>query len=374
LTGWLPAIPWILVLILVLYRYATRSPLLRDYPPRPTGPLISVVIPARNEAVNIADCVRSIRQAAYTPLEIIVVDDRSSDETAALAEAVAKEGGAPVTVIRGAELPDEWYGKPWALVQGYRAARGELLLFADADTRHTPELIPRAARALEVERVDLVSVLPRQEMGSFWEWLLQPQVFLVLAARVGDLRRVNRTRRIWDAISNGQFILTTRRSYESVGTHAVVRHSVIDDLLLAQEYVRRGRDIFLVHATEFMRTRMYRSLREIVEGWSKNLALGTPLMMPPIPVLRRLVPWLMWTPSLAWLAPPFCWTVWGWPWAAAATIASLLVFLEVDRREGAPPVFALLYPVGAVVVAFIMLRSALRGRRKVVWRGRVYSQ
>lgn len=374
MTVWLPATPWLLVLLLVIYRYATRAPRLRDYPPRATGPLLSVVIPARNEAVNIAECIRSIRQAAYTPLEIIVVDDRSWDDTAALAEAVAKQDGPPVTVIRGVELQDEWYGKPWALVQGYRAARGELLLFADADTRHTPELIPRAVQALEAERVDLVSVLPRQEMRSFWEWLLQPQVFLVLASRVGDLRRVNRTRRTWDAISNGQFILTTRTAYEGVGTHVAVRHSVIDDLLLAQEYVRHGRDIFLVHATEFMRTRMYRSLPEIVEGWSKNLALGTPLMMPPIPVLRRLVPWTMWTPALAWLAPPFCWAVWGWPWAAVATMASLLVFLEVNRREGAPLVFALLYPVGAVIVAFIMLRSAWRGGRKVEWRGRVYSQ
>ena len=359
---------------MVVYRYATRRPLLRDYPPRGSGPLLSVVIPARNEAVNIADCVRSIRGAGYSPLEIIVVDDRSTDDTAARADAVAREDGPGlVRVVRGAEPPAGWYGKPWALVQGYREARGELLLFADADTRHTPELVPRAAAVLEAERVDLVSVLPRQEMGSFWERLLQPQVFLALATRVSDLRRVNRTRRIWDAISNGQFILTTRAAYEEAGTHAAVRHSVIDDLLLAQTYVRHGKDIFLVHATEFMRTRMYRSLGEIVEGWSKNLALGTPLMMPPIAPLRRIVPWLMWTPALAWVLPPVCWALWGWPWAAIATVVSLLVFIEVNRREGAPLPYALLYPLGAAIVAFIMLRSAWRGGRRVEWRGRVYS-
>lgn len=372
---WWLAVPWILVFLVVVSRYAARTPQLRDYPPRATGPLLSVIIPARNEAENIAECVRSIRGAGYAPLEIIVVDDRSTDDTAHLAEAVARETGpGRVTVMRGAEPPAGWYGKPWALVEGYREARGELLLFADADTRHTAELIPRALAALETERVDLVSVLPRQEMGSFWERLLQPQVFLVLASRVSDLRRVNRTRRVWDAIANGQFILTTRAAYQAVGTHAAVRHTVIDDLMLAQEYVRHGKDIFLVHATEYMRTRMYRSLSGIVEGWSKNLALGTPLMLPPVPALRRVAPWIMWTPALAWILPPLGWLIWGWPWAAVATLASLAVFVEVNRREGAPLGYALLYPVGAAVVALIMLRSAWRGGRKVEWRGRVYSE
>jgi len=372
---WLPAVPWIAVFVMVVYRYASRAPALRDYAPRTSGPLLSVVIPARNEAVNIAECIRSIREARYAPLEIVVVDDRSSDATLERAVAAAREPGpAPVTVIRGVDPPPGWYGKPWALVQGYQAAAGGLLLFADADTRHSPELIPRAVQALETERADLVTVLPRQEMGSFWERLLQPHVFLALATRVSDLRRVNRTRRVWDAIANGQFILTTRAAYEAAGTHAAVHDSVVDDLLIAQTYVRCGRDIFLVHATEYMRTRMYRSLGEIVEGWSKNLALGTPLMMPPVAPLRRIVPWLMWTPALAWLAPPVAWAVWGVPWAAVATLASLLLFVEVNRREGAPLWYALLYPVGAAIVAFIMLRSAWRGGRRVEWKGRVYGE
>ena len=377
MSSWLLALPWIGVLWLVLRRYATRSPRLWEYGPRPGGPRLSVIIPARNEAANIERCVRSILAAGYDPLEIIVVDDRSTDGTAGIAEwlAAAPEARARVRVIRGTEPPAEWFGKQWAIHQGYGVASGELLLFADADTRHEPELIPRAVAALQAERVDLFSVLPRQEVRTFWERLIQPHVFFALGARVGDLRKINRTRVVWNAIANGQFILTPRAAYEAVGTHEAVKHSVADDMMLAQRYVALGKDIFLAHAQEFMATRMYGSLREIVEGWSKNLALGAPHMLPPVRWLRALAPYFMWVPALFWILPPLDWIAHGPQWGAAkiATIASLLLWVAVYAAEKVPVWYALLYPFGAGMVALIMLRSALRGS-KVEWRGRVYGQ
>jgi chlorobactene glucosyltransferase len=300
---------------------------------------------------------------------VIVVDDRSTDGTGELVERLVDPR---VRLIRGAELPPGWFGKQWAIVQGYRVARGQLLLFADADTTHHPELIPRAVAALEAERVELLSVVPRQEVVTFWEKLIQPHVFLALGARVGDLRRVNRTRTEWDAIANGQFILATRESYEAVGTHEAVRNSVIDDVSLAQAYVRHDKDIFLIHAPDYMSTRMYGSLREIVAGWSKNLALGAPLMAPPIRVVRVLLPYLMWVPALGWIAPPALWVVFGWDFAAVATVASLVTWIVIYAGERAPLHYALLYPLGATMVASIMIRSAWRGGRKVEWRGRTY--
>jgi chlorobactene glucosyltransferase len=271
----------------------------------------------------------------------------------------------------GSDTPPGWFGKQWALVQGYRAARGDLLLFTDADTRHSPELIGRAVATLAAERADLVTVIPRQEMGSFWERLLQPHVFFVLGSRVGDLRRMNRTRTPWNAIANGQFILTTRAAYEAVGTHARVRDIVVEDLALAQTYVADGKDVFAAHGQDFMATRMYRSFGEIVAGWTKNLALGAPRMLPPSPLLRRVFPWVMWSPALAWIAPPLAWALTGWPFAAVATLASLTLWTVVYRSEGARTRYALLYPVAAVIVAGIVIRSAMRGRR-VSWKGRSY--
>src|SRR5207247_2767034 len=120
----------------------------------------------------------------------------SSDATPEIVERLARsaEAAGRVRLVRGGELPAGWFGKPWAVVQGYRTARGGLLLFTDADTSHHPELLPRTVTVLGAERVDLVSVLTRQETVTFWERLVQPHVIVALAARVGDLGRVKRTR------------------------------------------------------------------------------------------------------------------------------------------------------------------------------------
>src|SRR2546426_919083 len=365
------ASPWIAVLFVVVHRFAARTPRLRDYEPSTSGPLVSVIIPARNEARNVERCVRSLLATTYSPIQVIVVDDRSTDGTASI---VAQAAGTSVLLVRGVEPPVGWFGKQWAIMQGYRVAKGDLLLFADADTRHEPELLPRAVRGLHDERVDLFTVLPRQEMLTFWERLIQPHVFVALESRFAYLASVNRTRTYWNAIANGQFILTTRAAYEAVGTHEAVKHSVADDVMLAQNYVRAGKDIFIAQAREFMTTRMYGSLHEILAGWTKNLALGAPLMMPPIPAVRALLPYVMWTPALAWIAPPLVWLIagGGWGFAAIATLVSLLTWIIIYAVESAPVWYALLYPLGAGVVAFIMLRSAVRGRRLVEWRGRSY--
>lgn len=371
---WIPA-AYLLVMVLLIKGYAARRPRLSAYPPVATGPLVSVIVPARDEAVNIEECIRSILATSYRPFEVIVVDDRSTDGTAGIVEGVAREteSDGRVRLVRGAELPVGWFGKQWAMVQGYRTAKGALLLFTDADTRHHRELLPRAVQALHAERVALVSVLSQQEMVSFWERLVQPHVFFALAARVGDVRRVNRTRVEWNAIASGQFILTARAAYETAGTHEGVRHSVVDDMALAQAYVRHHLDIFLTHGEEYMSTRMYRSLAGILEGWTKNLATGVPLALPPSRLVRRVAPFLMWLPALVWIGPPVLWSLFGWGWAAATTVISLGLWLAVYRAAGAPLRYALLYPAGAAMVAWIMLRSALRGGRRVEWRGRVYT-
>ena len=189
---------------------------------------------------------------------------------------------------------------------------------------------------------------------------------------MGGLHRVNRTRLEWDGIANGQFILTTRTAYEAVGTHAAVKDRVAEDLALAQRYVRQRLDIFLVHGPEYMTTHMYSRLSQIIEGWSKNLALGVPLTLPPIPWLRRPAPYLMWLPSLAWVVPPVWWALYGDDWALATIVVSLAIWFVVYWAEQAPLRYALLYPFGAAMVAFIMLRSTWRGSRKIEWRGRQY--
>src|SRR5207247_9592113 len=139
----------------------------------------------------------------------------------------------------------------------------------------------------------------------------QPHVRGARASRVGERRRGNRTRVTWDAIASGAYILTTRRAYDAVGTHQSVKANVAEDVALAQAYVRHHLDIFLTHAAQFMSVRMYSSLAGIVEGWTKNLALGVPVMFAPLPLVRRAAPYLMSLPALCWVLPPLFWAVDG---------------------------------------------------------------
>ena len=372
--GWAVAALYAAVLAIVAFRYHSRRPHLASYPPATAGPHVTVVIPARNEAENIERCVRSVLASSYQPLDLVVVDDRSTDATPTILDRLARtEDPARLRVIPGSNPPPGWFGKPWALVQGVAHVSGKLVLFADADTWLAPDLVGRSVAALLAENVQLLSVIPRQEVETFWECVIQPQVFFVLHSRVGNLQRVNRTRVPWQAIANGQFILTSRADYEAVGTHAAVKDQVAEDVALAQAYVRSGRDLFLVHGPELMSTRMYRSLGEIIEGWSKNMALGAPLMLPPIRWLRRVAPYLMWLPSLVWILPPLFWALTGWTPAIVATLLSLAIWIAIYHNERAPVGYALLYPLGAIAVAAIMLRSAWRGARRVQWKGRTYS-
>ena len=371
----LPALPW-LVPFAGLLRLADNRPNLSDVTPA-TGTLVSVVVPARNEAATIETVVTSVLASTYHPLELIVVDDRSTDGTAAIVERLAA-ADARLRLIAGEPLPDGWYGKPWACAQGYREARGDLLLFTDADTRHESGLLARAVGALRTEEAALVTVSPQQRCVTFWERVIMPQIWLLLGIRYHP-RRVNRARRERDVIANGQFILVRREDYEAIGTHAAVRHEVAEDLALAQTFFRNGRKLHFAFAERLMETRMYQDLPQLIEGWSKNVYLGGRRSFPHEPVLRALVPVLLGGAMLFWLVPPVALVLGGlWPtWvpaAAAATVLSLGFWMLISYGMRIPAWYGLLYPLGASMALYIVGRSTWRGGRRVEWRGRTYQE
>lgn len=374
LVNLLPAFPWVLPL-LTLPRLASRKPNLSDAPVA-AGRLVSVIVPARNESATIATVIRSILATTYDPMELLVVDDRSSDDTAGV---VSRISDSRLRLIHGAELPEGWYGKPWACYQGYLAATGDLLLFTDADTQHDKELIGRAAGALIQEQAGLVTVSPLQRCVTFWERVVMPQIWFLLALRYHP-PTVNRARQERDVIANGQFILTTREAYEAVGTHAAVRREVAEDLALAQAYLRHGRKLHFAFAERLMETRMYQSLSQLIEGWSKNVYLGGRRSFPHQPLLRALVPVMLIVAMVFWLVPPALLIAAAacpllrslGPAALLATIASVLFWMVMCRQMQIPVAYGLGYPLGAVMTLWIVVRSTWRGARKVEWRGRIY--
>ena len=183
------ALPWVGVLAFILF--VARLP--RELPPPGRSgaakPLVSVIVPARNEAANIETCLRSLAASTYPAFEVIVVDDRSEDGTAQIVRSLGAGNALRLRLVEGAELPAGWLGKPWACRQGAAAAEGGLLLFTDADTRHGPDLLARAVAGLHEEEADLMTLVGKQLMESFWERLVQPQIFMLMVFRFPRFER-----------------------------------------------------------------------------------------------------------------------------------------------------------------------------------------
>ena len=373
-------LPWAVVPILFLIRVRlprTLEPAAAAHR-RGSLPFVSVVIPARDEAHNIERVLTSLTASDYPGFELIVVDDRSSDGTGQLARRVRPRHADRVEVVDGEPLPEGWLGKPWACFQGAAHAAGELLLFTDADTEHGPDLLLRSVSALLRDRADALTVGGRQLMLSFWERLILPQVFALLILRFSDLRDPLPSHRWRDAVANGQYVLLRREVYEALGGHAAVRHEVVEDMRLAQLLVRGGWRLATRVAEDALTTRMYRSLAEIVRGWSKNIFVGA---LQSVPVrIRPFIPVLgLLTGVFTWLVPP---TVLLYAlvagsnagvllWAALTTGGGVMFWAAVTARMGAPFYYGVLYPLGAAAGCAIYMRSWARGTR-VEWKGREY--
>lgn len=371
-------LPWILAALYLglCFRYpeplpeADEANELADIP-------VSVIVPARNEEQTIASCLASLMGSDHGAFEIIVVDDGSQDRTSEVVEAVSRTAGVPMRLIRGAPLPPGWFGKPWACWQGARAARGTLLLFTDADTQHAPDLLRRSVAALFQSGAHALTLLGRQGMETFWERILQPQFFLLLAARyprVGIPRRKNQWR---NAVANGQYMLFRREAYEDLGGHEAVSGEVVDDIRLAQLLVKGGHALIIRETTAFY-TRMYRSLGGIVEGWSKNVATAArqttlPWLAPwviPLSLLLFLALWPM--PPVVLVASVLTGKSGLLPqWSFLATGLSTLIFCGASQRMKGNPLMGFFYPLASAVAFFIIFKSWWSGDR-IRWRGRRY--
>jgi len=372
------ALPWVVLVLFMVLRVRLPTAIPEHPASWSAPPLVSVIVPARNEERSIETVLRSLTASRYPAFEILVVDDRSDDDTRERARTVDRGGAARLEVIVGEPLPEGWLGKPWACWQGASRARGDLLVFTDADTVHGPDLLGRAVAYLDEEEADAVTLMGRQLLETFWERVVQPHIFLAMWIRYPALARPLRPERWASAIANGQYILFRREVYESFDGHRSVRGEVVEDQALAQGLVRSGYRLSVGGAEADFATRMYRSLGEIVAGWSKNLILGGLRSLPAW--LRPIAPPLMLLSALIlWLLPPALLVAAligtsGGPslvWASCITGLSALFWALVCRRMGVPGRFGLLYPLGAAVGLWIMVRSWSRMGR-VEWKGREY--
>ena len=369
------SLPWIIPPVVTYFRLRhSRSLDDESDIPLENPPLVSVIVPARNEAHNIARCVTSILSTTYPNLELIVVDDSSTDGTAQIAREAAQRDPR-ARFITSPPLPEGWFGKQWACATGAKVAHGSVLQFTDADTVHGADLVTRSMNAMHRTRAQLFSVAGRQELGGFWEKVIQPQIFMILSMRYGGTESITQSTNVRDKIANGQCIFVTHDSYNAIGGHASVRTSVAEDLMLAQIFFAARKRVVIVLGVNQLSTRMYASLRDIIGGWRKNVFAGGLDSVPFGKVGRTLFPLFLLMPPLMELLPPLALALATSGtlllWAAISGAATLLwwIVAYVTIREN--PLYALAYPLGALVLLWIFLTAVIRGRR-VRWKGRTY--
>jgi chlorobactene glucosyltransferase len=352
----------------------------RSAPLPASTPAIAVAVPARNEARNIGRCVAALLAQTYPNYTVTVLDDRSTDATPAILAGLARQDGR-LRVLLGEPLPPGWAGKPHALVQAVAGVQAEWLCFVDADTFAEPHLLAAAYITATRQRADLFTILTRQRLGSFWEKAVMPLVFSALTVGFPP-QHVNDPRRP-EAVANGQFILIRRAVYEALGGHAALRASITEDKDLAVRVKRAGYRLVVADGRTAAETRMYTSLPELWEGWTKNIYLGlrgqVGLLLLGIATglggALLLTGWPL--AGLIWLARGG-----GLPAALVTAQAALLWAYIIYQRARVlremelSPWWALTLPIGALIFTGMMLTSTLRvlTGKGVTWKGRTYAQ
>jgi len=235
-------------------------------------PLVSILIPARNEADNIGSTLRLLLEQDYPSFEIIVLDDNSSDGTLEIARSVS-DTDPRAYVLSGLPLPDGWLGKNWACHQLARRARGDLLLFTDADVRWNPGALSAVVRHSDENCADLLAIFPTQETVTWGERLVVPLMGLAISGYLPVLA-VHHIPWAAFAAANGQCLLFDRGAYVRIGGHQAVKTSLIEDVSLARHVKRRGLRLRMADGAGLVSNRMYHTWAEVRNGFAKNIVAG----------------------------------------------------------------------------------------------------
>jgi hypothetical protein len=336
-------------------------------------PAVSVMVPARNEAAAIEPCVRAILASRDVALEVVVLDDASTDGTDAIVRQLS-EHDPRVRLVRGRPLPSGWCGKQHACAQLAEAASHDTWVFLDTDVRLSPDAVRRCVAFLDASQASLVSGFPRQVTGSFLEWLLLPLIHFVLLGFLPIARsRVDNSPGL--AAGCGQLFVTRRDDYRKAGGHAAIRASLHDGIKLPRAFRRAGLRTDIFDATDIASCRMYTKSLDVWKGLSKNATegIGAPATILPFTVLLaggQILPWVLVASGLA--------TGWqGWPaWTVAVAVIAVafssLPRMLAARRFRQSFSGVLSQPVGIAV--FLAIQWVALGRRllglQTSWRGR----
>lgn len=334
------------------------------------APFVSVLIPARNEEDNIATCICSLLSQDYPCYEVIVLDDNSEDRTPEILDSFQDPR---LKWIKGKPLPNGWAGKTWACHQLSRIAKGDYLLFTDADTTHKRQALSCSIAAVQHYGAGFASVMPLQVVITFMEKLIVPVINWAIFFYL-PLFLAYRLPLPFLSAAVGQCILFSRAAYGKSGGHAAVKDSIDDDLALARKVKKVGIKWILLNGKDLVSCRMYSDSRQVWDGFGKNLFSVTGYR-----ILPHLFIWI-WT-ALIFIEPVILLLVHLFPTlamstdlvfrAAAAYILTSILWLIMLCKFGFPVYMVFLYPIAVFLTALAALRSMflyLFGRS--IWKGR----
>jgi len=358
------------VILVILISNIWISRRARHHAPPHELPMISVLVPARNEEKNIADCLQSLLAQDYPCFEVLVLDDQSSDGTLEILKRIATSKPG-LHVLDGKTPPENVVGKNWACSQLALQASGELLLFTDADTRHSPEMLRAVVTALIGEQADLLTGYPRQLVHSWGERLLVPFFSWVLFSFIP---LVLGYRLQLPALSSavGQLMLFRRDAYLAIGGHESVSTSMVDDMSLARRIKSARLRWRVAHIADLVSCKMYSSGIEAINGFTKNLFAVFDFRL--LPFLLAFI-WLLvmfWEPLVVLILVISGQTSHAQPAALAACLAlSVILWLIHNINMGIPFGLAFIYPFTILANLGVAFRSCVHSLGgQLEWKGR----
>lgn len=372
----------LLTSIILLKNRFEFTPLVDDTAENDKCKKISVCIPARNEDQKIGTLLDSLFNQSYQSFDVHVLDDHSTDKTPDILQSYLKARPDLLSVHPGRRKPDDWLGKPWACHQLGNAARGELLLFLDADTQLQPDTLSKINATFQFYHLDMLTVWPQQVLGSFWEKCVIPLIYYALLTVLPTVYvyRIPRWmpaviyNRVDDAFAaaNGQCIAFRKEAYGKINGHQSVKNRVVEDVELAKVSKRAGLQMRMFSGTGSVRCRMYRSEKELFDGLRKNFLAGFGNSLPAFissAVLHMIVFILPFAALIYHLVQPD-------PAVLYLAVSSVVIIfsqrLVIDAWFRWDPLFLFTHPLGVLWfqrLGAVKIIDKLTGR-KSIWKGR----
>lgn len=369
---------WVYFLILISWSIS-KSPKL-EWSARyriKSKPMVSIIVPARNEGVAISKCLQSLLSQDYDNYEVIAVDDSSTDNTFSIISDLSKNNHT-LTPIKCPPRPDDWVGKNWACFQGYKKSAGEILLFTDADTVHRPDVLSSAINTMMHDKIDALTLVPKLLCQDIITKFTLPVLSVFLHSRYSPLRVNNPNNKI--GYFFGSFYLISKTNYEKIGTHEKVRRELVEDGALGRIVKEQGMNLRLVRGENYVEAlwardprSLWHALRRIIiplhTEKKKSAMMITAfiffILMEPFLTLPLSLLYLSENPLKGPLEIVCLWT-----------IILILICAIVQSRFGLlqKSIYGLGFVLGCTVItaSFLMAAFSLKGNRTVKWRDRSY--